>query len=105
MTSLPMATCSTSTRASSITFPDFPYTSLSYGRSYANIIDVNFSRDNSHFGPNVYPQPGISAIERFIVPLSTARSFSVFVFAQSVRRREQTPIAGYAIGLRKSRQW
>ena len=67
--------------------------------SNANMIDIDFSCDNGHFGSNTCPQPGNSAIERSIVPLSTVLcSFSIFVFAQPVRRREQTPIAGYAIG-------
>lgn len=65
------------------------------------MIDIDVSRDNAHFGSNACSQPGNSAIECSMVPLSTVLcSFSIFVGAQPVRRREQTPIAGYAIGSR-----
>ena len=84
----------TSTRAHSINLPDFPYMALSYGRSNTNIIDIDLSREKVHFGSNACPQPGNSAIERSI----GLRSFSILVSAQPVRRREQTPIAGYALG-------
>ena len=94
MTELLTAPYLMSTRANPFNLPDFPYMSLSYGRSNTNIIDIDFSREKGHFGSNALPQPGNSAIERSI----GLRSVSVLVSAQPVRRREQTSIAGYAFG-------
>ena len=94
MTELLTAPYLMSTRANPFNLPDFAYMSLSYERSNTNIIDIDFTRQKSHFGPNASPQPGNSAIG----PSRGLRSFSILVSAQPVRRREQTATAGYALG-------
>ena len=73
------------------------------------VLSIDVLRDDAHFESNAHPQPGNSASEhsiRSLLPLPPLfRSVRIFVWAQPVCRREQTPTAGYALGSWSCRQW